>query len=212
MRAGRAAAGVVGMAAALLAPGRALAEPSAWVIDDGEKVLQGAQDTPLERGQDDPVWSPGEPVRLFAMRNESVALQVVVAADDAELEGVTVELPELRDADGAAMVDAPKSRLVGRPVERFVEHFVDVWRPSRGKLDGGSRGWEPGSGPPDGAYVGRVPDALIPVEDAPAWDPYPMKVRAHQNGVVWIDVNVPREQAPGAYRGVVTVQSSAGTV
>jgi hypothetical protein len=212
MRARRTAAGLVGIAAALLSPRLAAAEPAAWVVDDGEKIPQGARDTAFEHGEDNPVWSPGEPVRLFAMRNESVAVQVVVAADDADLEGLTVELPELRDADGAALVDTAKSQVVGRPIERFVEHFVDVWHASRGKLDGGSRGWEPGSGPPDRAWVGRIPDALIPVEDAPAWDPYPMKVRAHASGVVWIDVNVPRDQAPGAYQGVISVATAERTV
>jgi hypothetical protein len=84
----------------LLAPGAASAasgsaSPTVWIIDDGEKIRADDVSTPLARGVNNPVWRPGEPARLFAMRNESVALQVVVETGDAELEGVTVELPEL---------------------------------------------------------------------------------------------------------------------
>lgn len=68
-------------------------------------------------------------------------------------------------------------------------------------------GWRNGSGPAEGAYTGWVPDALVPVEWAPAWAPYPMAVPAGQNRIVWVDVLVPRGQAPGGYRGQVTVRA-----
>src|SRR5580704_16177861 len=96
MSPGRSAAGMVGMAAALLVPRLAGAEPAAWVVDDGEKITRTARETPFERGERNAVWAPEEPVRLVAMRNETVAFQVVVCADDEDLEDVTVELPELR--------------------------------------------------------------------------------------------------------------------
>jgi len=202
--------------AGLLAARAAAAEPSVWVVDDGEKIRRDATTTPFERGEGNPVWRPGEPVRLFAMRNETVALQVVVEADDDPVDGVTVDVDPLETPDGTRFGEAaaaPKEKLakgraalpVGMPVERFVEHFVDVRRAS----DDASprRGWEPGSGPTAGAWVGPVPDALVPVEQAPAWLPYPMGVEPRSNGIMWIDLNVPRAQAPGLYRGAIAVRT-----
>ena len=165
-------------------------------------------DTPFEHGVDNPVWQPGQPVRLFAMRNESVAMQVVVEADGEPLDAVTVDFAALDGPDGAHIANVGVlASAVGRPIERFVEHFVNVRRASGGKTHGESLGWEPGSGPPADAWVGPVPDALIPVEHAPAWDPYPMHVEPRSNAIVWIDINVPRDQRPGTYRGDVRVQA-----
>lgn len=172
------------------------ASPSVWVIDDGEKIRRDAIATPFERGEHNPVWSPGQPVRLFAMRNESVALQVVVEADADPLASVTVDLPRLEASDGSAIAEASSvgdAPTFPRPIERFVEHFVDVRRASTGARDTSS-------------WVGPVPDALIPVDSAPAWDPYPMRVAPRTNGIVWIDVDVPRPAAAGTYRGTIDVR------
>jgi hypothetical protein len=188
---------------------------SVWVIDDGEKIRRDAISTPFERGEQNPVWRPGEPVRLFALRNESVALQVVVEADDRPLTQVTVSLPRLEGPNGARMLEGVESCPDGaqRPIERFVEHFVRVKRASGGSTPGESLGWEKGSGPPRGAWVGPVPDALVPVEAAQGarqWALYPMNIEPRSNGIVWVDFNVPRELPPALYRGVLDVRSAAG--
>jgi hypothetical protein len=207
------------LAALALLPRPAVAAPSVWVIDDGEKVRADATDSPFERGQDNPVWKPGDTVRLFAMRNESVALQVVVEADAVRpegLSGVTVDLDALDgtgDAAGARLVNPPgtaNARPIASPIERFVEHFVEVRRPSGSPGNAAdSEGWEAGAGPDAKAWVGPVPDALIPVDSAPSWAAYPMHVAPGRNGVVWIDLNVPREQAAGLYRGAIRVRAGA---
>ncbi|HEY1696937.1 MAG TPA: DUF4091 domain-containing protein [Polyangiaceae bacterium] len=190
----------------LLAP-RVWAAPRVWVVDDGEKVRSIDLATPFAHGEDNPVWQPGAPVRLFAMRNESVALQVVVEADDDALDGVTVDLDELH-GPGEAVLANREPRTVPQPIERFVEHFTIVQHPS-GRAEGeGSQGWEDGSGPAHGAWLGPVPDALIPVEVARSWDPYPMHVLPRTNRLVWIDLNVPRTQAAGAYAGSVLVHAA----
>jgi len=213
------------LAAVALLPRLAAAAPSVWVIDDGEKIRADATDTPFEHGQDDPVWKPGDTVRLFAMRNESVALQVVVEADGIGpegLSGVTVDLDALDgtgEAAGARLVnmsdEGRKGRRaglpIGSPIERFIEHFVEVRRPSGTPGNpAAAEGWEAGAGPDAKAWVGPVPDALIPVESAPSWAAYPMHVAPGTNGVVWIDLNVPREQTAGFYRGAIRVR--AGTM
>ncbi len=199
-------------AALLTLPALATAAPSVWLIDDGQKVRRDAVDTPWERGADNPVWSPGEPLRLIALRDEVVAFQVVVEADGSPLENVTVDFAGLTGPDGARIENAPgaddPTRSVGRRIERFVAHFVDIRRPSASPW-GGSLGWWPGSGPDEDAFVGPVPDALIPVEVAPSWAPYPLSIAARQNGIVWIDVYVPRGQAPGTYTGEIIVHAGA---
>ena len=55
-------------------------------------------------------------------------------------------------------------------------------------------------------------DVSIPIEVAPAWDPYPMHVDAQRNSVVWIDVTVPKTQAPGTYKGTVVVKAGSGAL
>ncbi len=198
--------------AALFATHRATAAPSVWLVDDGEKIRRDATSTPFEGGVDNPIWRPGGAAQLFAMRNEAVAFQVVVEADGAGLDGVTVELAELDGPDDAKLVEgtpALRGAVAGSGrIERFVEHFVNVRRASGGaKHDGASRGWEAGSGPLAREWVGPVPDALVPVELAHDWSPYPMRMGPGENGIVWIDVQVPRAQPPGTYRGDVVVRA-----
>ncbi len=200
--------------AAALDVADAAAAPSVWVVDDGEKIRQDATSTAFERGEQNPVWRPGESAAVFAMRGESIALQVVTEADDAALDAVSVDLTALVGPDGAELAEArlaPADALaqVGRPVERFVERFVTVRRPSGGRTPGESLGWEVGSAPPPGAWVGPLPDALVPVELAGASGDYPMRVPPRSNGIVWIDVNVPPDQSPGVYRGAIDVHDGA---
>jgi Domain of unknown function (DUF4091) len=199
---------------ALALPRVAMGAPVVWAIDDGEKIKQDAGPPGLATGAGNPVWSPGQPIRLFAMKNETVAFQIVVAADASRLEGVTVDLDALA-TDTTRIANAPgatdPTRYVGRPIERFVEHFFDV-RPSGGKVPGESAGWAAGSGPSAGKWTGRFPDALIPVEVAPSWSPYPMTIAPHTNGIVWIDVTVGKSQPPGLYRGPVVVKAGGAVL
>jgi hypothetical protein len=149
---------------------------------------------------------------LFALRNETIAFQVVISADAAALDGVTVDMPALSGPAGATIQNAPSAtdptNFVGRPIERFVEHYFNVTRASGGSDPAASLGWASGSGPAPGAWTGLMPDALIPIEVAPSWDPYPIHVEPNRNAVVWIDVTVPATQPAGTYRGTVTVAAA----
>ncbi|MBX3231199.1 MAG: DUF4091 domain-containing protein [Labilithrix sp.] len=190
---------------------RSLAVAAAlYAVDDGDKIKEDEAPGALARGEENPVWAPGKPIRLIALKNETVSFQVVVAAGDEALSGVTVDLEALR-AGAGAIANAPgatdPARFVGRPIERFVEHFLDVPRASGGAYAGESLGWAPGSGPPPGRWTGRIPDALIPVEIAPAWRPYPLAIAPRKNGIVWIDVTIGARQPAGVYRGDVVVRA-----
>ncbi len=188
--------------------------PRVWVIDDGLKVKQNATSLPQASGTSNPIWQPGQAVKLFALRNETVAIQVVVQADSGALSGVRVDLDTLTGPGGARIQNGAGSKqptsFVGRYIERFVEHFLNIERASGAGYDPRtSLGWSNGSGPDAGAWTGPVPDALIPVEVAPAFAPYPMSIRANQNGIVWIDITVPRNQTAGSYKGEIVVRSAS---
>src|ERR1700722_9883552 len=203
------ATGCAVLLGAALVSHRAAASPSVWIVDDGEKIRRDALSSPFDTGEQNPIWRPGQRAHLTAMRNETVALQVVVEADDATLEGVTVDLTGLESPDGTKLGDKREyGRAIDTPIERFIEHFVEVRRASRSQRRGESRGWEVGSGPPDGEWVGLVPDALIPVDLAPSWDPYPLTIEPRSNGIVWIDLNVSHDQVTGLYGGEVVVRAA----
>lgn len=175
----RGAAVAAGIASALVTTA-ASAAPTVWVVDDGRKLRADGPPPAESEGIDNPVWSPGNGVRLFAMRSETVALQVVVEAGAEDVTNVAVDLDALDGPDGARLVNGTgaAAHAEGRPFERFVERF------------------------PTGVDWA---DTLVPVERPTHWQPYPTRAAAHQRAVVWIDLGVPRTQAPGSYRGALSV-------
>ncbi|HVR02770.1 MAG TPA: hypothetical protein VMT47_11610, partial [Polyangia bacterium] len=192
--------GVVGVVTVVLglgvaAPARAV---TVWAVDDGERVGRTATGLPFAAGIDNPVWRPGEPIRLFALRDEVVSFQVVVEAGEAPLDGVTVELVPLAGPRAAAI-----------RADRFVEHFFAIERHSSSRGTDHTLAWASGSGPAPGRFTGVVPDALIPVELAPFWSPWPLRVAPRENGIVWIDLTVPADQSPGVYRWAVVAHARA---
>jgi hypothetical protein len=172
------------------------AGPRVLAVDDAVRVRRG--DTGLAPRPDDPIARPDGSVKLGALRGEVVAFQVVVEAGDAPLDGVTVDVA-IAPAPGAK----PGAAL---RVDRFVEHVVDVSNRSRNdKNPAESLGWSKGARPKDDRVLGLVPDALIPVEHAPAFCPYPLAIAPRTAHAVWIDVEVPEGAAPGAYAGEAKV-------
>jgi hypothetical protein len=163
---------------------------SAWATDDGAKIPRDVSPATaaLARGEGNPVWGPGRPLRLFAMRDEVVAFQIVVEGPAAR---VQVDVEGLDPA---------------LAVERFVEPYIEVKR-SIERGTGNTLGWHAGAAPPPGRFVGWLPDPLIPVEQAPAWAPWPMTIAAGRNGVVWIDLTIPRDFPPGLRHGRVVVRA-----
>ena len=204
---------LLGVASVVAVAARANAAPVVWVIDDGEKIKRDVTDLPFKDGTDNPVWKPGAAISVFALRDETIAVQVVVQADATPLSGVTVDLDGLVGPGGAKIANDPAAKdptkFVGRPIERFLEDFFDVMRVSSSNGTSGSLGWADGSGPAPTAWTGWMPDALIPVEVAPAWAPYPMDITANSNRVIWIDVTTAKDQAAGRYTGNVVVKAGA---
>lgn len=184
-------------------------EPKVWVVDDGVRVAQKSGLVAAMSGSGNPVWSPGGPVRLFALPGETVAMQVVVTAGSQPLSGVTVELGWHKgaSADGGPAVSGARPPLA---VERFVVHELDLKRRSGGRTAGESLGWAAGSAPPNPAAASRLPDPLIGVEHAPSWADYPMSVPAGEHRVVWLDIALGRHDLPARrHLGEIAVQMAA---
>ncbi|AUX21307.1 hypothetical protein SOCEGT47_017880 [Sorangium cellulosum] len=215
---------------------RDLGRPQVWGVDDGTRVRREDAGLPLSRGEGNPLFRPGEPIRLGALRAEVVAFQVIVEAGTEPVHGVTVELPGLAPAAGTGAPEkepgAPAkepgapAKEPGAPqhpghaqgaaaapaisIARFVEHYVEIKRRSRNeRRPAESLGWSPAARPPDDRHLGFLPDALIPVDLAPPWAPYPLEVGARETRAVWIDLHVPEDAAAGVYQGNVLVRSAS---
>jgi hypothetical protein len=215
------------LAAALTPRPAAAAEPGGrprvWAVDDGTRVRRDDAGSPLSRGEGNALWRPGEPIRLGALRAETVAFQVIVEADTEPVRGVKVELSGLAEpgvgdeAPRAPSKDAPLPGKGAEPapqgepavaIERFVEHYVEIRRRSRNEQSPStSLGWTAAARPPDDRHTGFLPDALIPIALAPAWAPYPLEIAPRETRAVWIDIAVSARAAPGAYDGEVVVSS-----
>jgi hypothetical protein len=172
---------------------------AAWVVDDGRRIRQEDTNSPLAKGYGNPLYRPGEPVRLAALRGEVVAFQVIVEARGAPLHGATVDVS--LSPQGSAQGRQPR-------IERFVENYVRVTQRSRDKkTPGGALGWSPQARPPDSLQLGSVPDALVPVELAASFCPYPFDVAPRSTGAVWVDVTVPDDAAAGESVGEILVRA-----
>ncbi len=63
-----------------------------WAVNDGEKVERDARDHPA--GARNAAWD-GRTVRVFGARNEIIAFQVIVDADERGVRELSLRLPSL---------------------------------------------------------------------------------------------------------------------
>jgi hypothetical protein len=158
------------------------------VLDDGVKVARDAA-TPEEDGP----WGAGT-IDLFALRGETVALQVVVEASDAPVEDVRALVEPFVARDGERL-DAD--------VSSFVERFLVIERPSANDQEPGSLAFT-AKGAPRTSFVGAFADPLVPVAYETA------RADPHQRAAVWIDLDVPDEARPDVYRSALLVRDARG--
>jgi Domain of unknown function (DUF4091) len=126
------------------------------------------------------------PVALWAARGETQSFQVAVRGP---ARGVTAAMSPLTGAGGARIGVANVTLYREQPV--LVVH---------------STPYPGGPNPPDAA--GAIPDALIPFSARGGrLRAQPFDVGAGRNAVVFADVSVPRDAAPGVYQGSLTVRA-----
>ncbi len=153
---------------------------AAFVLPSMERI--GLQDSPRVQTN----------VSLRAARGEYAAFQIVLAAGKSALTGVTFEVSDLSKQGGGT--------IPNRNLTLFRERYVHVSSPSP------DPGW--GNRP---LGKGWYPDALIPLSGP--GDPHSrttlsgsqIEVPAETNQPIWVDIQVPREAAPGDYSGVIGV-------
>jgi hypothetical protein len=95
------------------------------------------------------------------------------------------------------------------PVEVFVEHFVPVVRRSSTGDLRESLGFSADSRGDDAAFLGALPDALVPIGRAPAWL-YPVEVAPGERAVFFVELFVPEDRAPGPLPVVVSIDDGRG--
>lgn len=148
---------------------------------------------------------PARSLAIEAVRNEFVGFQVVLAAQDSPVTGVTVTLTDLSGPEGAVI---PSSQARG-----YREYYVEIREPSWCETPM-STACE--SFPEYLRKPGWYPDALIPFQDPYALDGppnpvgAPFDVPAEDLQTVWVDLLVPESAPPGDYAGEVIVTSSEG--
>ncbi|MEO6418772.1 MAG: hypothetical protein ABIP39_05165, partial [Polyangiaceae bacterium] len=147
------------------------------ILDDGEKIARD----PARALPPSPWPEPGD-IELFALKDETVAIQVVVEPSEAPMKSVRVTLGALGDS--------------GARAETFAERFIEIKRPSGNERDPGSLAFSARSAPPRDAFVGFFADPLVPGDAAAG---------AHERAAVWVDITVPPGAHPGSYAAPLTL-------
>ena len=156
----------------------AAAPMTVWIVD------------PLTRVRPKDAPGAASEAKIKAARNEDEAFQIVIRAGEGGLKGVTVDVSDLK---GEGKLIEKKS------IALFREHYVEVKTPSPKSKEG----------------AGIYPDALIPFPEpgakAPAKPPRvsaaPFAVGAGLNQPLWVEVHVPKDAAPGDYKGTITISA-----
>jgi hypothetical protein len=173
-----------------------------WAVNDGEKIERDARDHPASARNS--AWD-GRTVRISGARNEVVAFQVIVEADERGIDRLSVRLPELGSGADRITYRAPASDptdYAGRPIEIFSVHYMNVAMPSHASwvYDAASP-----AAPKD--PTGWKPVQLVPENGRAGRGGLPVAVRANENQSIWIEVYVDRERAAGLYRGSIEVDA-----
>jgi hypothetical protein len=171
----------------LLLPSRAFAETRVCLLDEGVRVAR-EQSGALITG------SCNASLEQQVLRGEHLAFQVSVDTD-APLSGLRLTI---------------EGEQAGLNFQRFLEHFVRVSRRSRTGDSHESLFFLAPARPPGPEDLGWLPDALIPVEQAPRWLPYPAQVEPGRAVVFFVEAFIPYGIDPGRRSLRVRVESDQG--
>ena len=128
-----------------------------------------------------------KPSRTTAFRGETFATQVSVRA----------RVPLL----------SVRARSVGdASLEVFAEHFVDVPKRSRTGLGRESLGFTAEARGDDADYLGALPDALVPLKDAPPWL-YPQRLAPSERAVFFVEAFIDENEPAPTLRFALEVEA-----
>ena len=171
-----------------------------WAVNDGEKVER--DDTRHPSAARNSAWD-GRTVHLFGARNEVVAFQLIVEADDRGIDALSVRLPALASKADRIVYRAPAgdpTDYVDRPIAIFTEHYMLVSSPSHASW---VYNWQSPAAPAD--PTGWKPVQLVPENARAGKGGLPISVHPRQNQAIWIEVYITRARTPGIYRGMIDV-------
>jgi hypothetical protein len=190
----------------VLSPIPAYARVSVWAVGDGVRVnpqtgrlieerLDIQKDYPTGNyRQKNSAWDgAGRVVLLQSARNEFVAFQLILEAFFS-VSGIDVQISPL----------AGPGKIEGRNLQIFKAWYTQVRRASTGyEMLSLGPAW--------------YPDALMPKRSSGLRSGFPFSIPDIHNNIpnqtnhaVWIDVYVPRDAAPGHYRGTAAVTWHGG--
>lgn len=173
-----------------------------WAVHDGEKIER--DDIRHPAAIRNAVWD-GRRVRLFGARNEIVAFQVIVEADDRGVGKLSLRLPSLSGPRDRIVYRPPApdpTDYVGRPIQVFSVNYMHVASPSHASWV--YRRGTPAE-PPD--PMGWKPVQLVPEHARAGRGGLPVSVRPRENQAIWIEIYVDRKRAAGMYRGTIEIRA-----
>jgi len=174
-----------------------------WAVNDGEKVER--DDRHHRAREANSAWD-GHRVRLFGARNEIVAVQVIIEADEKGITRLTAALRQLTSPAGSRIAyRAPAldpTDGVDRPIQIFVEHYMHVTVASHADWV-----YEPGSAAAPRDPTGWKPVQLVPERARPDRGGLPIRVRPNENQGIWIEIYTGRHRPAGIYDGTIEIDA-----
>src|SRR5207247_7394482 len=165
-----------------------------WAVSDGEKVDRDARDHPASTRNS--VWD-GRVVRVSGARNEVVAFQVIVEADDHGVDELSLRLPGLNSVRDRITYRPPAgdpTDYVNRPIEIFAVHYMHVALPSHA-----SWVYEPGSAAAPANPTGWNTVPLVLENARHMRGGLPVRGDANQNHAIWIGICIDRARTPALF-------------
>jgi hypothetical protein len=179
-----------------------------WAAHDGLGMSRDAAESPAQARN--AVWD-GHSIALVAARNETIAFQVIVDADEQGIEGLSVALQGLAGPGGTMLRYMPPDRdpsiTRDRPIRLYSVHYMHVTEESHADWV-----WAPGGPAAPRETTGWKPVQLVPENVTAGRGGFPLRVvpRAHQ--AVFIEIYTGRGRPAGRYSGEVLVKAGPETV
>ena len=175
-----------------------------WAVNDGEKVERDDLNNSNKRANS--AWD-GQKVTIFGGRNEIIAFQLIVEADQSGIDRLTVTLPQLVQQGGHAKITytapaADPTNYVGRPIQIFSVNYMNVEVPSHAEWV-----YQVGSPAAPKDPTGWKPVQLIPQSARAGLGGFPLRIGAGLNQAIWIEVYTDRNLPAGLYSGTITVDA-----
>lgn len=191
------------LVALLCAPANA-AVRHLWAVNDGEKIERDDLGNAHKRSNS--AWD-GKRIKLFGARNEIIAFQLIVEADEGGINGLSAALPAIKHQNLAVTIKyAPPAidptDYVDRPIQLFSVNYLWVEKPSRADWI-----FRPGSPAAPADPLGWKPVQLIPENARANRGGFPLLVKPRQNQAIWCEIYLNKNLPAGNYQGIVEVRA-----